>query len=161
MYIAFTDPAGLPGNDDQCAMGTLLIFHLLGLYPGKCHRHHYWPFRSIAIPVPTTTQYLVLSPFLPAYTIHNTDLNRSTTVTVEGFDPKSLKPTIPAGASAYVKSVIINGTPAESRCHLDFYDTFRVGGNITIVLTSNKTEVDSCGGSLPDSLSTGGWAAAR
>jgi putative alpha-1,2-mannosidase len=27
-------PAGLPGNDDQGAMATLLVFHLLGLYPG-------------------------------------------------------------------------------------------------------------------------------
>lgn len=111
--------------------------------------------------MPTTTQYLVGSPFLPTYTIHNTGLNTSTTVTVEGFDPKSLNSTIPAGASAYVKSVVINGTPSESTCHLDFYNTFRVGGNITIELTSNKTEVNSCGGSLPDSLSTGGWATAR
>lgn len=138
------DPAGLPGNDDQFAMGTLLIFHLLGLYP-----------------VPSTTQYLVVSPFLPTYTIHNTGLGVSTTVTVEGFDPKSLNVTIPAGASAYVKSVTINGTPAPSRCHLDFYDTFRVGGNITIQLTSNKAEANNCAGSLPDSLSTGGWAKAR
>ena len=29
------DPAGLPGNDDQGAMATLLIFHLLGFYPGQ------------------------------------------------------------------------------------------------------------------------------
>lgn len=27
-------PAGLPGNDDQAAMATWLIWHLLGLYPG-------------------------------------------------------------------------------------------------------------------------------
>jgi hypothetical protein len=27
-------PAGLPGNDDQAAMASLLSFHLLGLYPG-------------------------------------------------------------------------------------------------------------------------------
>ena len=28
-------PAGLPGNDDQAAMASLLSFHLLGLYPGE------------------------------------------------------------------------------------------------------------------------------
>ena len=28
-------PAGLPGNDDQAAMASLLSFHLLGLYPGQ------------------------------------------------------------------------------------------------------------------------------
>ncbi|KAG0151539.1 hypothetical protein CROQUDRAFT_719745 [Cronartium quercuum f. sp. fusiforme G11] len=39
--------AGIPGNDDQAAMATLLLFHLLGLYP-----------------VPSTTQYLVLSPWV-------------------------------------------------------------------------------------------------
>jgi len=27
--------AGLPGNDDQAAMASLLTFHLLGLYPGE------------------------------------------------------------------------------------------------------------------------------
>ncbi|KAG6830071.1 hypothetical protein H0H92_002361 [Tricholoma furcatifolium] len=27
-------PAGIPGNDDQAAMASLLSFHLLGLYPG-------------------------------------------------------------------------------------------------------------------------------
>lgn len=138
------EPAGLPGNDDQCAMGTWLIFHLLGLYP-----------------VPSTTQYLVLSPFLPTYTIHNSVLGVSTTVNVEGFDPQSVAQTIPSGASAYVKSVLVNGVPTESNCHFDFYDTFRIGGNITIQLTSNKAEANNCGGSLPDSLSTGGWAQAR
>ncbi|KAF8513341.1 glycoside hydrolase family 92 protein [Hysterangium stoloniferum] len=138
------EPNGLPGNDDQCAMGTLLIFHLLGIYP-----------------VPSTTQFLILSPFLPSYTIHNTELGTSTTVTVEGFDSKSLNQTIPKGASAYVQSVLVNGKQTESRCHFDFYDTFRVGGNITIQLTSDKNQVNNCAGSLPDSLSTGGWATAR
>jgi hypothetical protein len=28
-------PAGIPGNDDQAAMASLLSFHLLGLYPGE------------------------------------------------------------------------------------------------------------------------------
>jgi hypothetical protein len=27
-------PAGIPGNDDQAAMATWLIWHLLGFYPG-------------------------------------------------------------------------------------------------------------------------------
>jgi len=32
-------PAGLPGNDDQATMATLLIWHLLGLYPGQSFTH--------------------------------------------------------------------------------------------------------------------------
>ncbi|CAA7261861.1 unnamed protein product [Cyclocybe aegerita] len=66
--------AGLPGNDDQAAMASLLAFHLLGLYP-----------------VPSTTHLLILSPFIPKYTIHNSFLNISTTVTVVNFDPKSVQ----------------------------------------------------------------------
>ncbi|KZT22603.1 glycoside hydrolase family 92 protein [Neolentinus lepideus HHB14362 ss-1] len=137
-------PAGIPGNDDQAAMATLLSFHLLGLYP-----------------VPSSTELLILSPFVPKYTIHNTYLNVSTTVTVKNYDPTSIQYPIPSGASAYVKSVTVNGQATESRCHFDFYDTFKVGGEIVIELTSNKTEVDSCAGSLPQSISTGGFASAR
>lgn len=125
-------------------MATLLVFHLLGLYP-----------------VPSTSQFLVLSPFTPKFTIHNSYLNTSTTITVKNFSPKSVARTIPAGTPAYIKSLTINGLPSASRCHFDFYDTFRVGGEIVIELVADKTEVDDCGGSLPESLSTGGWASLR
>ncbi|EDR11581.1 glycoside hydrolase family 92 protein, partial [Laccaria bicolor S238N-H82] len=73
-------PAGLPGNDDQAAMASLLSFHLLGIYPGK--------------QVPSSTQFLVLSPFVPKYTIHNSFLGVSTTVSVVNYDPKSIQKTI-------------------------------------------------------------------
>ena len=111
--------------------------------------------------VPTTTQFLVLSPFVPSYTIHNSFLNSVTNVTVAGFDPTSVQKTIPAGAAAYVARVTVNGNATASRCHFDFYDTFRLGGNITIEVTSDKASVADCGGTLPDSLSTGGWGSAR
>lgn len=78
---------GLPGNDDQAAMASLLSFHLLGLYP-----------------VPSTTQLLILSPFTPKYTIHNSFLNTSTTVTVKNFSSKSVQKVIPAGTDR--KSVV-------------------------------------------------------
>ncbi|KAL1728271.1 glycoside hydrolase family 92 protein [Schizophyllum commune] len=137
-------PAGLPGNDDQAAMSSLLTFHILGLYP-----------------VPSTTELLILSPFVPKYTIHNAYLNVSTTVTVVNFDPASVAQTIPDGVAAYVESVAINGEELPSRCHLDFYDAFRLGGNITITLTADKAAADNCGGALPESLSTGGFATSR
>ncbi|EPT04555.1 hypothetical protein FOMPIDRAFT_131733 [Fomitopsis schrenkii] len=137
-------PAGLPGNDDQAAMATVLIWHLLGLYP-----------------VPGTSEILVISPFLPTYTIHNRYLGVNTTVTVKGFDPASVQQYIPAGAAAYVQNVTINGVPAPSRCHFDFYDAFRVGGDIVIEVTADKDAVNNCGNSLPDSLSTGGFNTVR
>jgi hypothetical protein len=125
-------------------MATLLAFHLLGIYP-----------------VPSTTQYLLVSPFIPKYTIHNSYLNVSTTVTAKNFDPRSVGATIPEGVAAYVKNVTINGVVQDSRCHFDFYDVFRVGGEIVLELTANKTEAATCGASVPESLSTGGFATAR
>ncbi|KAF9010673.1 glycoside hydrolase family 92 protein [Cyathus striatus] len=145
--VVFTNfditPAGLPGNDDQAAMASLLSFHLLGLYP-----------------VPSTSQFLILSPFTPKYTIHNSFLNVSTTVTVDGFDPKSVRKTIPKGVAAYVQNVTINGQPSP-RCHFDFYDTFRVGGEIVITVTDDYSAADDCQGSLPESISTGGFSKTR
>jgi len=137
-------PAGLPGNDDQGAMATVLAFHLLGLYP-----------------VPSTSQLLVVSPFTPKYTVHNSFLNVSTTVTVKNFNAKSVQKVIPSGVAAYVQSVTVNGKEAESRCHIDFYDTFRLGGDIVIELTDDKNSANSCAGSLPESISTGGFATTR
>jgi hypothetical protein len=110
--------------------------------------------------VPSSTQLLVLSPFIPKYTIHNSFLNISTTVTALNYDHKSVQKTIPAGVAAYVKSVTINGQLSPSNCHFNFYDTFRVGGDIVIELTSNKA-LATCNGTLPDSLSTGGFSSAR
>jgi len=136
--------AGLPGNDDQAAMASLLSFHLLGIYP-----------------VPSTTQYLILSPFTPKYTIHNSFLNVSTTVTTLNYDAKSVQKIIPPGTAAYVQNVTINGVPTASRCHFDFYDVFRVGGEVVITLTADKTAADDCLGVLPESISTGGFAKAR
>ncbi|KAH9946931.1 glycoside hydrolase family 92 protein [Amylocystis lapponica] len=137
-------PGGIPGNDDQAAMASYLTFHILGLYP-----------------VPGTSQFLVVSPFLPTYTIHNSFLNVSTTVTVKNFDPRSVQPNIPAGVAAYVKSITVNGVVSPSRCHFDFYDVFRVGGEVVIEVTADKASVDDCGAALPESLSTGGFSVVR
>ncbi|KIK09775.1 glycoside hydrolase family 92 protein [Laccaria amethystina LaAM-08-1] len=146
--VVFTNfditPAGLPGNDDQAAMASLLSFHLLGIYP-----------------VPSSTQLLVLSPFMPKYTIHNSFLGVSTTISVVNYDPKSIQKTIPPGTAAYVQNVTINGQPSASRCYFDFYDTFRLGGEIVITLTANKTEADDCLGLVPESISSGGFASSR
>jgi len=53
---------------------------------------------------------------------------------------------------AYMKSVTINGKHSTSRCHFDFYDVFRLGGDIIITLTTDKTTVDSCEGDVLKSL---------
>ena len=63
--------------------------------------------------------------------------------------------------SAYMKSVTINGKHNTSRCHFDFYNAFRLGGDIVITLTTDKTTVDSCEGGVLESLSTGGFTIAK
>jgi len=104
---------------------------------------------------------------IPKYTVHNQYLNTSTTVTVEGFDARSVQATIPPGVAAYVQSVRVSvnnatQTPASaSRCYFDFYDTFRVGADIVITVTSDRDAANSCGMSVPQSISTGGFAIAR
>ena len=147
-------------------MASLLTFHLLGLYPGKHFRSpfSYADGRShvlLDVTVPSTTQFLILSPFIPKYTIHNSYMNASTTVTVKNYDVKSVQKNIPVGASGYVKNVTINGKPAASRCHFDFYDTFRLGGEVVIELTADKASADDCAGSVPESISNGGFSTVR
>jgi hypothetical protein len=88
-------------------------------------------------------------------------MNASTTVIVKNYDVKSIRKTIPIGASAYVKKVTINGETTPSRCHLDFYDAFRLGGEIVVELTADKLSVDDCAGTLPESISTGGFSTVR
>jgi len=112
--------------------------------------------------VPGTSELLVVSPMVPKYTVHNRYLNASTTVTVVGFDARSLNGTmVPRGAAAYVQSVRIDGVAQASRCHFDFYDTFRVGADVVITVTADRAAADSCGASVPQSLSTGGFAVPR
>jgi hypothetical protein len=97
---------------------------------------------------------------IPEYTIHNRYLNTSTTVKVDGYDTHSVQATIPPGAVAYVQSVQINDITQVSRCYVDFYDTFRVGADIVITATSNRTAVQDCQ-LVPHSISTGGFVTVR
>lgn len=137
---------GVPGNDDNGAMASLLSWYLLGFYP-----------------VPGTKEMLILSPFVPGYTIHNTLLG-DVTVTVTNFDSRSInspKGLIDSGVRAFVKSVKINGTLHVSRCRISFDDFFpSKGAATTIEIELTDEEIDSCGGgegAMPASLSKGGF----
>lgn len=126
-------------------VATLLLFHLLGIYP-----------------VPVTREYLIVSPFVPSYTVYNEELG-SFTVNVTNFDPNTLAENIPDGARAYVQSVSINGKTQSSRCKIRFEQLLPGAGKhteIELTMTSDADAVNSCGMSdkdLPSSLSTGGF----
>jgi hypothetical protein len=93
--------------------------------------------------------------------VHNSYLGVSTTVTVTGFDPASVNGTIPAGAAAFVKEVKVNNATTASRCAFDFYDTFRLGASIEIIVTADESEAAGCAGPVPQSVSQGGFMSVR
>jgi len=131
----------LPGNDDSGAMGALLIFHLLGLYP-----------------VPSSKQLLLGSPFFSSYTIRNPLFGTSTTVKVNGFDKATLVASPPAGSRLYVQSVTINGVSHDSLCWISWDDI--VGGGEIVLEVGPTVPSTGCGTSsnaLPSSLETGGF----
>lgn len=144
-----TTTGGLPGNSDSGATNTLLLFHLLGLYP-----------------VPVTKELLISSPFMPSYDLRN-DFHGNTHVQVENFDERTLQRDIPPGARAYVEKVLINGKEHSSRCKIQFDELFGPAPPgektriITLVMTDDEHKANSCGQNeneaLPASLSTGGF----
>lgn len=124
-------------------MAALLVFHILGLYP-----------------VPASTQLLLNSPLLSAFTIHNDALGTTTSFTVAGFDKTALAASVPPGARVYVRGVSVNGVPRASVCWLAFDDV--VGGGevvITVDADAAAAAARGCGGegTVPDSLATGGF----
>ncbi|KAG5341467.1 hypothetical protein C0989_010224 [Termitomyces sp. Mn162] len=141
-----TGMRGIPGNDDSGAMASLLVFHLLGLYP-----------------VPASTQLLIGSPFLSSFTLHNNLLGTSTKFSVNGFDPASLTSSPPSGSRLFVKSVMVNGKLG-SLCWINFFDVIG-GGEVVIEVDGDATSAAQrgCGAAvsqpLPDSLETGGFMA--
>ncbi|KAK0544025.1 hypothetical protein OC844_007515, partial [Tilletia horrida] len=121
----------LPGNDDNAAMATLLAFWLIGFFP-----------------VPSTKELLILSPFIPEYTIKNPILG-NIHVVASGFDERSTGTTIPDGVKAYVESITLNGKPYSSRCHISWDDLFPgAPGKTTelvLTLTADGEKVNNCG----------------
>ncbi|KAK8097069.1 hypothetical protein PG999_013013 [Apiospora kogelbergensis] len=126
---------GLPGNDDNAAMASLLVWHLLGLYP-----------------VPASGEMLVLSPFMPGYEIHN-ELLGDVRVRVTGFDLRSLARDVPQGARAFVDTLKLDGV-AVGRCRVDFSQLF-AARDVEFVMTD--VEVGGCDGQEPSSVSAGGF----
>ncbi|KII85438.1 glycoside hydrolase family 92 protein [Plicaturopsis crispa FD-325 SS-3] len=137
-----TGYGGIPGNDDSGAMASLLVFHILGLYP-----------------VPSSTQLLIGSPLVSAYNITNPLLGTTTQFTVKNFDPATVSASPPSGSRVYVKSITINGQPSDSLCWIDFKDA--VGGGEIVIEVDSAVAPGGCGAgpnALPDSLENGGFS---
>ncbi|KAK1957315.1 hypothetical protein LY78DRAFT_398103 [Colletotrichum sublineola] len=126
---------GLPGNDDNAAMASLLVWYMLGFYP-----------------VPGSGEMLILSPFMPQYEVKNEVLG-NVLVKVTGFDPASLARDIPANARAFVDTVKLDGV-SMGRCRISFKQFF-AAKEVEFVMTESKKE--GCDGQEPSSVSTGGF----
>jgi len=127
-----TTRSGLPGNDDNAAMASLLSWYLLGFYP-----------------VPGSGEMLVLSPFIPGYQVKN-ELLGTVTVRVTGFDEASLHRDIPAGARAFVETVKLDGV-SMGRCRIDFKQFFGAK-DVEVIMTAS--ELEGCDGQRTSSVST-------
>ena len=77
---------------------------------------------------------------------HNSAFNTSTTISTVNFDNNT--------SNLFVKSVKVDGQAWESNCWIDF-DVFENGGTVELELTADDSV--GCAGSLPASLSTGGF----
>ncbi|KAL1746800.1 glycosyl hydrolase family 92-domain-containing protein [Schizophyllum fasciatum] len=122
---------GLPGNDDAGAMGSYVVFYMLGLYP-----------------LPATKQVLLSYPYFPQVTIHNPLYGTNTTFRSTNWSDKG---------NVYVKSVTVNGERYKSNCYLD-WEVFVSGSAVILELTDDVGV--TCGdglNALPPSLSTGGY----
>lgn len=123
-------------------MASLLVFHLLGLYP-----------------VPSSRQLLISVPFVSSYSISNAFFGTTTTVTVQNFDKNTLAQTPPAGSNIYVQSVTVKGVVLSNICWIDWEDI--IGGGDIVITVGPTPKVDGCGSAAdarPASLETGGFS---
>ncbi|TLD29267.1 hypothetical protein PspLS_04255 [Pyricularia sp. CBS 133598] len=130
---------GSPGNDDNAAMSSLVIWYMLGFYP-----------------VPGSAEMLVLSPFVPGYMIHN-ELLGDVHVTVTGYDAATVANSkVPNGGRAFVEDLKLDGK-SMGRCRIDF-DQFFSAKQVEFVMTAEEKK--GCNGQEPSSASTGGFPVA-
>ncbi|KAH8104929.1 glycoside hydrolase family 92 protein [Phellopilus nigrolimitatus] len=132
-----TSVNGLPGNDDSGAMGSYVVFNMLGLYP-----------------LPATREFLVSSPYFRTVRVYNPVMRTTTTINARWARGN---PADGRGGMIYVKSIRINGQPWHSNCYIEWI-VFEIGATVDLELTDDRT--GTCGAaesSLPPSLSTGGY----
>lgn len=112
--------SGIPGNDDAGAMGALVVYHLLGMYP-----------------IVSSNINLLSSPSFQSYTIHNLLTGLSSTVQAQGRSE----------LARYIQDVEVDGRSAGPLCWIDVTKTLIAGKNI--VLHMGQSSNTTCGSSGP------------
>lgn len=127
-----TTKAGLPGNDDVGAMGSLVVWTHLGFFP-----------------VAGTGVYLLSTPLLSQYAITNPLTGRTFRLITKGFDR--------AQRNKYIVEAKLDGRRYTKTwlCH----DVFQHGSTLELTLGPRPSKtLGMRDEDLPPSLSTGGFA---
>lgn len=127
-----TTTAGLPGNDDVGAMGSLVVWTYLGFFP-----------------VAGTGVYLLGTPLLSAYAVTSDITGKTFRLETKGFDA--------AKRNKYIVSARLDGKPYTKNwlCHT----VFAQGATLELTLGDTPSATFATADhDLPPSLSTGGYA---
>ena len=118
---------GIPGNDDSGAMGTFVLFSMLGIFPNAGQ-----------------SVYFIIPPFFPSVSIKNPQTGKTATIRNVNFDPTYKK--------VYIQSARLNG--ADYRKNWIDHSFFLEGGTLELVLGTEESEWGTRDEDLPPSIST-------
>lgn len=119
---------GIPGNDDSGAMGTFVLFSMLGIFPSAGQN-----------------VYLVIPPFFPKISITNPQTGKTAIIRSVNFDPTY--------KNVYIQAAKLNGRPY-TKNWID-HNFFLNGGRLDLVLGETESTWGTRQEDVPPSLSTG------
>ena len=119
---------GIPGNDDSGAMGTFVLFSMMGIFPSAGQN-----------------VYFIIPPYFPSISITNPETGKRATIINYNFDPSYKK--------IYIQSAMLNGRPYTR--NWVSHNFFLNGGTLELVLGETESTWGTRQEDVPPSLSTG------
>ncbi|KAF7194324.1 putative secreted glycosidase [Pseudocercospora fuligena] len=119
---------GIPGNDDSGAMGTFVMWSMLGVFPNAGQN-----------------VYFIIPPYFPSISVKNPQTGKTATIRNVNFDPEYKR--------IYIQSAKLNGKKY-TKNWID-HNFFLEGGTLELVLGDTESEWGTKEEDVPPSLSTG------
>ena len=119
---------GIPGNDDSGAMGTFVMWSMLGVFPNAGQN-----------------VYFIIPPYFPSISVRNPQPGKTATIRNVNFDPEYKR--------IYIQSAKLNGKKY-TKNWID-HNFFLEGGTLELVLGDTESEWGTKEEDVPPSLSTG------
>lgn len=120
--------SGIPGNDDSGAMGTFVLFSMLGVFPSAGQN-----------------VYLIIPPYFSSVSITNPQTGKTATIRNVNFDPEYKR--------IYVQKARLDGK-TYTKNWID-HSFFLQGGTLELVLGDKESSWGTAEEDVPPSLSTG------